>query len=148
MTGSILGTTPRTYKKMLTKRILLCAALGILTIALNALCIFLRTDQNHSIMLWCNILTDILFGFFAISYIYGRIVPQKRLYSLFSRHKTSLSGTVCAISEVSTRYMGITCLKVSVHNRTLFLPVDTLQLEENTAYTFTITSNIILEVAQ
>jgi len=26
--------------------------------------------------------------------------------------------------------------------------VDTLQLEENTAYTFTITSNIILEVAQ
>lgn len=148
MKQNILGTTPQAYRKTLCRREAVCAAALILTLAMNLLFTLARTEENHAVMLWLNILTDVFCGLFVLAYTSFRILPQRRLYGLMCRQSEVLYGTVQQISEEITRYMDMDCLEIRVDSRRLFLPACSIELVEGEAYTFHIASNVILEVAQ
>jgi len=87
MTLSVLGQSARSYKKRLQLRIGLCIAGLVLTIGLNILFTALRTDRNHDLMLFLNIVTDVLCGFLLLYFLQMHIFPELRLYRLFCRNR-------------------------------------------------------------
>lgn len=147
MTLSVLGQSARSYKKRLRLRIGLCIAGLLLTVGLNVLFTALRTDRNHDLMLFLNIVTDVLCGFLLLYFLQMHIFPELRLYRLFCRNREQLAGTVTAISQSTQRYMDMDCHSVTVNGRRVFLPAGTMRLQ-NGEYTLFLVSNIIVEAVQ
>lgn len=145
MKQTILMDNPIRFEKILQRRIWLAVSISLLTLGLNVILTLLRTDANHIWILIVNILTDILCGLFVLPFVTLRILPQRKLLKLTHWEKECLQVTVSAISQHSQRYMDIDCLTVTTENRTLFLPVNTLQLQTGTAYRFMLVQNIIVE---
>lgn len=148
MKQTILGKPAQAFQQTLRMRTVVCIALVVLTAAINLVCVLARTETNHTLMLWVNILTDILCGFFVLSFAGFRILPQRRLYALFRKEGVSVDGTVSRISNSTTRHMDMDCLEVTADSRRLFLPAGTITLSEGEAYTFRIVSNVIVEAWQ
>lgn len=148
MKQTILGRSAQAFRQTLRMRTAVCIALAVLTAVINLFCILARTEANHTAMLWVNILTDILCGFFVLSFACFRILPQRRLYALFCRDGVSAGGTVSRVSRSTTRHMDMDCLEITADSRRLFLPVGTITLSEGETYTFRIVSNVIVEAWQ
>lgn len=148
MKQTILEKPAQAFRQTLRMRTALCIALAVLTAVINLFCILARTEANHTAMLWVNILTDILCGFFVLSFACFRILPQRRLYALFCREGVSAAGTVSRVSRSTTRHMDMDCLEITADSRRLFLPVGTITLSEGETYTFRIVSNVIVEAWQ
>lgn len=148
MKQTILGKPAKVFRRTLRIRTAVSIALMVLTAVINLLCVLARTETNHTVMLWVNILTDILCGFFVLSFAGFRILPQRRLYALFRKAGISVGGMVSRISNSTTRHMDMDCLEVTTDSRRLFLPVGTITLSEGETYTFRIVSNVIVEVWQ
>lgn len=146
MKQNILGQPPLSYKQKINRRIVICAALVGMTAALNMICIFLRTSQNHLWMLLSNIVTDSLCGCFVLYSLEMRILPGFRLYRLMTRTPAVFSGTVEQVNPTAIRYMHLNCCPVTVDGRKFFLPENTLTLESGRQYTLYLVSNIIVEV--
>lgn len=147
MSQTILGQSPESFKKKLRTRIGFCVASAVLTLGLNILFTCLRTDANHTLMLVANICADILCGFFILYHTQVHIQPKMRLYKLFLRKREVLTGTITYISSVPQRYMDMDCYGVTVNERKIFLPANTLALKYQN-YTLYLVSNVIVEVAQ
>ena len=104
MKQTILGMPPALYRQKLRQRSFLCIAVATGTLALNILFTALRTDSNHNLMLFLNIVADILAGLFLLPFISLRILPQKRLLQLTQQPAcpaptihTSTFSTICFI---------------------------------------------------
>ena len=148
MKQTILVMPAQAFRQTLRIRTAVSIALVVLTAAINLLCVLARTETNHTVMLWVNILTDILCGFFVLSFAGFRIMPQRRLYALFCKAGISVDGTVSHISSSTTRHMDMDCLEVTADSRRLFLPAGTIPLSVGEAYSFRIVSNVIVEAWQ
>ena len=145
MKRSILADSSSHYKMVLDRKRLLCILLGVFTLILNIVLAVLRTDENHSLMLSINILSDILCGFFLTYYVSVRLMPRYRLYRLMFREKVPMTATVKEIGSSTVRYLDVDCYPVTVDARTLFLPVSGLRLTVGGQYTLWVTANMILE---
>ena len=145
MKQTVWGDSPARFRQTLKKRIILCIGIGLFTLGLNILCALLRTDENHTLMLMLNILTDSLCGCFLVFYISIYIAPASKLSALQSRRKEVFRGTVVKIDPTLTRYMDLDCITVTVEGKKLFLPANTMVIAENTQYTFGVASNILVE---
>ena len=147
MTQSVLGSHPQTFRKQLHIRIGLCVAAGLFTLGINILLALLRTDSNRIFMLAANIASDILCGCILLYYTQMHLRPKMQLLRLCSRQREQVTGTITGISSQPRRYMDLDCYAVTVNERTVFLPANTLELTQQT-YTFYLVSNVIVEVAQ
>ena len=147
MNQTILTPSPQAFQQFFRRRALLCGLLAAGTLGFNILLLCLRTDENHTWMLIFNILTDIACGCFLVDQLSRVLLPKWKLLQLSRRRQDSLEGTVLNISETVTRYMDMDCLTVTLENRKLFLPCDTISLREQERYRFSIASNIILEAS-
>lgn len=148
MKQTILGMAPALYEKILKRRIALSVAIGVITLGLNILFTALRTDSNHNLMLFLNIGSDILAGLFLLPFVTLRILPQRRLLRLMYKEKEQVEITVASISPAPQRYMDMDCYCVSGNGRKCFLPVGTICLTEQSVYTLSLVSNIIVEAVQ
>lgn len=148
MKQTILGMDTGAYKKKLKHRILLCTAIAGLTLGLNILFTALRTDANHNWMLFLNIAVDILSGLFLLPFLTLHILPQRRLFRLWSKGKELFEMTVESISTKPCRYMDMDCIRISGSGRTCFLPAGKLTLTEGSHYTLSLVSNIVVEAEQ
>lgn len=147
MKQSILGQAAHTYKKQLHRRIGLCMVAALVTFGLNLLLVALHTDANHGIFLALNIGADILCGIFVLYYVEMHIRPQRKLYKLFIRQRQLLTGTVDSVSPQVQRYLDLDCYAVTINERKVFLPANTIKLEPGSC-TLSLVSNVIVEVEQ
>lgn len=143
---SVLGEAPNSYRKKLYQKTALCITAVLLTVGVHILLLALRTEQNHRLFLFLNIAADILCGIPLFYFVATKLTPKYRLYWLFSRKSVTFSGQVVSVSKTITRYMDMDCYEVTVDGRKLFLPADTIALEENRQYDFSLVSNTIVEV--
>ena len=145
MSQTILTPSPAVFRQAFRRRVLLCGILTACTLGLNILLLCLRTEENHIWMLVLNILTDIACGCFLVDQLSRVLLPKWKLLQLSRRRQDTLEGRVLHISETVTRYMDIDCLTVTLDSRKLFLPANTLALQEQAHYRFRVASNIIVE---
>lgn len=148
MKQTVLGQPSELYKKAFDGKIRLCVAVAVLTLVLHIILICIRTEQNHNLLLWCNIGCDVLCGFFLIYQIWAHILPCRRLYALYTRPKQLIEATVSGISAVCVRYMDMDCYEVTADGRRLFVPMHTVALQVGENYRLSVVSNIIVEAAQ
>ena len=97
-------------------------------------------------MLLANIGVDIIGGSFLIARLTMCVFPQKKLLQLYDRATQEESGQVLEIGDVITHYIGIDCYEVSLEDRRLFLPADTMVLNVGHNYSFRLKGNLIVEV--
>lgn len=148
MKQQLFDYPPYIHRKKLAKKVALCIAAALFTLLLNILCAVFRTDSNHALMLTLNIVTDVICGGILVFYIGQYLLPEYRLYQLLLRFKSTVSGTVEAVSEQTVRYMDITCYQVTIGPRRLFVPAGKLAISPGQNYTLKTISNVIVEVEQ
>lgn len=146
MKQSVLMPSSWQYREKLKGRKLLCLLTAVVMVGLNVLFTCLRTEKNHALMLIANILTDSLGGCFLVYFIQERILSQEKLYRLTVKPKQTVSGTVSCVSGNTVRYMGMDCLEVTVDDRILFLPANTITLKTRDTGAFSVVSGVIVEV--
>lgn len=145
MKQTALGCSPYLYKKKLAAGFLGCGLLLVLTLGLNFLILSLRTDTNHTQLLWLNIGSDILCGCFLVYALTAVLLPRLRLYRLCIRPTTVFEGTVTALQQSPIRYMDLDCLPVTVGQRRLFLPLCPITLAEGSHYRLSVAGSLIVE---
>lgn len=146
MKQTILGTARSDYQKSLRKAILLCIFLFCAIVLIHVVCTLNRTERNHTAMLIANIAADILGGSFLIARLSMRVFPQKKLLGLYDRATQEATGQVLEIGNAIIHYIGVDCYEVSLENRRLFLPADTMVLAVGKHYHFRLKGNLIVEV--
>lgn len=145
MKQNILGTSPTKYHRRLYRHIALCAVLAALTLLLNILLTLMLTPENRTLLLWLNVGSDALCGCFVVYRFTRHISRQQKLYRLSVGRGVPCLGTVTHISERTVRHMDLDCLDVTVGERRLFLPAQTISLEIGKPYHFLTTSGVITE---
>lgn len=146
MKQTILGADRADYQKTLRKNILLCAFLFCAIVFIHVVCTLSRTERNHTVMLIANIATDILGGSFLIARLSMCVFPQQKLLGLYDRANQEVAGQVLEIGNAIIHYIGVDCYEVSLENRRLFLPADTMVLAAGKHYRFRLKGNLIVEV--
>lgn len=148
MKQSILGRSAEAYRRLLLRRTALCVAVVCLTAAVNFLLAAAFSEKTYTLFLLGNIISDIFCGFFLIAYLSFRVLPLRRRYRLFLTTGVCADGTVQAIGEQSVRRKKLDCLPVTLDDRVIFLPVDTVQLAQGASYRFRLVGGIITEAEQ
>ena len=147
MKQTLLGKPKEIFEKELKKEVLCCCIACVLTIGVNVLFCFLRTDANHSILLVSNILIDVLCGWGVIYRIETSVMIKKRLLHLASRPLQSYEAVTEQTEGAWHRIPGLDCRQVIAGGRILYLPQDgKIQLKKDVSYTFSIAGNVIVEV--
>ena len=146
MKQTVLGADRYDYEKRLRANILLCIVLLCAMVVIHALCICLRTTNNHTAMLICNIAVDILGGSFLLARLNLCILPQKKLLQLYDRAAQEATGQVLEINTSMIHYIGVDCYEISLPDRQLFLPAETMVLHLGKEYRFRLKGNLIVEV--
>ncbi len=136
------------YKKPYIRSVLWCMIPAALTVAFNALCLALRTDENHFWMLVINVLTDWLCGSFLVYFISCYVLPRKELYRLSRRRREEIKGVIDKVEEQPVRYERLTCIAVHIGQRQLFAPVGMTLPQAGKNAAFSVAGNVILEVAE
>ena len=148
MKENVLGQSPYSYSRHLRRQIVLCVLVCLSAVVLHIVMVFARTADNHNILLLLNILTDYLAAGFLVYYISLRVLPRYRLYRLMLYPAEMLEATVTVVSDYTVRYMGVDCIRVTLTDRTVFLPQGSLTLQSDRRYTMKLVSNMIMEVGQ
>ena len=147
MKQTLLGKPKDVFEKELKREVLWCAAACVLTLGVNVLFCFLRTDANHSVLLVGNILLDVLCGWGVIYRIETSVMIKKRLLYLASRPLQSFEAVTEQIDGAWHRIPGLNCREVIAGDRILYLPqAGKIQLRKDVHYTFSIAGNVIVEV--
>lgn len=150
MTQTILGMDKNTYAKKIKNRKIICLIVLLGMILFNVVFTFLRSDKNHSLMLFLNIFIDVLCGWFVIYFYSFWISPQKKLLKVFESKKSKFRGEIVEISEETETIQSIICYRVVVktpEERVIFLPVKgAIELNEGETWLFSIASGLIVEV--
>lgn len=135
------------YKKAYIKSVMLCLLPAIMTVAVNILCLCIRTDENHNLMFWLNVSTDWICGVYLVFVICCRVLPRRQLYKLSCRSKETVNGVIDKIDDRPMRYEKLNCLPVFVGDRQFFAPEEIQLPTPGTAVSLTVASNVIMEVA-
>ena len=146
MKQTVFGTDRAVCQKHLRRNILLCAVVFFAVIVIHVVCTLGRTEQNHTLMLIANIAADIIGGSFLIARLSMCIFPQQKLLRLYDQAAQEAAGQVLEIGNTVTHYIGVDCYEVSLENRRLFLPADTMALTVGQFYRFRLKGNLIVEV--
>lgn len=136
------------YKKAYIRAVAWCIVPTVLTLAMNIVCLAVRTDQNHSWMLIVNVLTDWLCGLFLVYYISCYVSPKKELYRLSRRRRETIRGVIDKIELQPIRYERITCIAVYIGQRQLFVPEGIPLPKEGENAVFSVAGNVVLEVVE
>lgn len=96
-------------------------AVILVVICLNIFLTLLRNDSNHNILLWGNILLDIICVWGVMLYNALRVAPRKKLQKLLQLPIRELCGTVKSIEAHTTRYMDFDCYAVQIDEEILYL---------------------------
>lgn len=146
MKQTVLGTDRTVCQKNLRTNILLCIFVFCAVIFIHFVCTLSRTEHNHTYMLLANIAADIIGGSFLIARLSMCIFPQQKLLKLYDWANQEVTGQVLEIGSDLIRYIGVDCYEISLENRRLFLPADTMVLTAHTHYRFRLKGNLIVEV--
>ena len=146
MKQTIFGTDRAAYQKTLRVNILLCIFVFCVIVFLHVVCTGMRTEHNHTYMLIANIGADVIGGSFLIARLSMCVFPQKKLLQLYDRATQEAAGQVLEIDNTVIHYIGVDCYEVSLSNRRLFLPADTMALTVGQNYRFRLKGNLIVEV--
>ena len=146
MKQTIFGTDRATCQKNLRVNILLCILVFCAIVVLHAVCTGIRTEHNHTYMLIANIGTDVIGGSFLIARLSMCVLPQKKLLQFYDRANQEADGQVLQIGDTVIHYIGVDCYEVSLSNRRLFLPANTMVLTVGQHYRFRLKGNLIVEV--
>jgi len=146
MKQTVFGTDRAAFQKTLRKNILLCAAIFCAVVCIHAVCTLGRTERNHTAMLIANIAADILGGSFLIARLTVCVFPGQKLLRLYDLATGQTAGQVVEIGSTVTHYIGVDCYEVSLEDRRLFLPADTMALTVGSRYRFRLKGNLIVEV--
>lgn len=146
MKQTIFGTDRAAYQKTLRVNILLCIFVFCVIVFLHVVCTGMRTEHNHTYMLIANIGADVIGGSFLIARLSMCVFPQKKLLQLYDRATQEAAGQVLEIGNTVIHYIGVDCYEVSLSDRRLFLPADTMALTVGQNYRFRLKGNLIVEV--
>ncbi len=149
MTQTVLGSGKGPFVKRLNRRYGLCVLAALVALGLNLVLTALRNDQNHTALLWLNILLDVAAGWFLIFYISLGILPDRRLLRLYNGSRRAFGGTVTHITAQTKRVRHMDCYTVTLSGadtRQLFLPAGTaLELKEGEQVTLWAVDGVIVE---
>lgn len=146
MKQTIFGTDRAACQKNLRVNSLLCIFVFCVIVFLHAVCTGMRTEQNHTYMLIANIGADVIGGSFLIARLSICVFPQKKLLQLYDRATQEAAGQVLEIGHTVVHYIGVDCYEVSLSDRRLFLPADTMALMVGQHCRFRLKGNLIVEV--
>lgn len=146
MRQTIFGTDWASCNKKLRANIFLCIAVFLGIAVIHVVCTLGRTEQNHTWMLICNIAADVLGGSFLIARLSLCVFPLKRMLRLYGQANQEAFGQVLSLADTATHYAGMDCYEVTLSDRRLFLPADTMELTAGTHYRFRLKGNLIVEV--
>lgn len=147
MKQTIFGTDRAVYQKNLRKNILLCIFVFCVISVIHIVCTCLRTEHNHTYMLIANIAADIIGGSFLITRLNMCIFPRKKLLHLYDLATQEATGQVLEIGNTVIHYIGVDCYEISLSDRRLFLPANTMVLTVGAYYHFRLKGNLIVEVS-
>lgn len=125
---TILGKDKQSSKKELKRAIRQLIVLALLTLSVNLLLVCLRNDSNHDLLLWINIISDVLVAWFIVYYSSCILSIKKRKIELFNREQESHEGMVLSVSPVTERYRGFDCYRVKIGEHSYFLLDDCLAM--------------------
>lgn len=146
MKQTIFGTDRAACQKNLRVNILLCILVFCVIVFLHVVCTGMRTEHNHTFMLIANIGADVIGGSFLIARLSICVFPQKKMLQLYDRATQEAAGQVLEIGNTVIHYIGLDCYEVSLSDRRLFLPADTMVLTAGQNYRFRLKGNLIVEV--
>ena len=146
MKQTLFGTDQAAFQKKLRFNITLCILVFCAVAASHVVCTGLRTEQNHTYMLIANITVDVIGGSFLIARLSLCVFPQKKLLQLFLQANQQAEGQVLEIGSTLIHYIGVDCYEVSLSDRRLFLPADTMTLTPGKHYRFRLKGNLMVEV--
>lgn len=146
MRQTIFGTDWASCNKKLRANIFLCIAMFLGIAGIHVVCTLGRTEQNHTVMLICNIAADVLGGSLLIARLSLCVFPLKRMLRLYGQANQEAFGEVLALTDTPIHYAGMDCHEVTLSDRRLFLPADTMELTAGIYYRFRLKGNLIVEV--
>ena len=146
MRQTVFGTDRAAYQKKLHTNILLCTLVFFSVASIHIICTCFRTQQNHTYMLIANIAADIIGGSFLIAQLSMCVFPQKKMLQLYDQATQETAGQVLEMGNTTTNYIGMECCEVSLLDRCLFLPINTIVLTVGQHYHFRLKGNLIVEV--
>ena len=147
MNQTVLGENQYLLEERIRNRIILCVGALLAAVVVNVVMVFLRTKENHTVLMLLNMVLDIAAGWFCVWQLDSFILPYKKLLKLYRKNGTTISGTVEEISTQTQRYYGFDCIAVTVDGHKLFV-VDngTISLEPMQPVTLEVVHGIVKEV--
>lgn len=136
------------YKKSYIRAVVRCVIATLLTVAINIICLVLRSDENHYWMLFVNLLSDWIGGVLLVYLASNYVQPRKELYRLSCKRREEIHGTINKVELEPIRYERINCVTVYVGQRQMFAPEGMALPKPDVAATFFVAGNVILEVAE
>jgi len=147
MRGELYNISVGGIQKKIRRTKCLCAMLVAVMLGLHVLFLCIRTEHNHSLMLWLNIMAD-TFGSWMLIYLYfSRIALLKQFYLFAKKREYQVIGTVEWISERTVRYRQLDCYEVFINGKKYYAPADFIKLETTFNVKISVTSGVIVEVA-
>lgn len=146
MKQTILGADRSIFQKNIRKNILLCILVFCAITCVHIVCTVGRTAENHTWMLLLNIGADVLGGSFLIASLSICVLPGQKLLRFYDQAAQEADGQVLEIGEDLTHYIGVDCYELSLPDRHLFLPADSIRLTVGENYRFRLKGNLIVEV--
>ena len=147
MKQDCLGENQYLLEERIRNRIILCVGVLLAAVAVNVVMVFLRTKDNHTLLMLLNMALDIAAGWFCVWQLDSFILPYKKLLKLYRKTGTTVSGTVEEVSSQTQRYYGCDCIAVTVDGHKLFI-IDngTISLEPAQSVTLEVVHGIVKEV--
>lgn len=156
-TESILKMPKKAFWRRLVIKFSLCAAIIVLTVAVNICLTAMRSEQTHNAFLAANILSDIAAAWFVYSCAELSLLPGYRKYRLFCKAEHSgerITGSFIGFSE-KQRYEKMNCVLAEFscdgERRKIFIAENTFEksFREGIELTLTAADNIavLCEVA-
>lgn len=153
---TILPCDKTLYKKKLTTKKIIAVFAVAITLLVNILLVALRTESTHTAFLIVNILTDAICGCFLIAFIYFKILPDGKLYSLatfFQTAKQSLCGVVTKISQETITVSKLDCRTVTLvcekGKRVVYeASIGNIKLEQGKKYEICAADNIVVSAEE
>lgn len=126
------------------KRISVIAA--VLVLIVNIILTILSGDSTLKLFAILNALIDIAAGVWIYTYYILHIGPQNKLLRIYKSQREIVSGTVTSLGSEVRTHMSVECTEAVVGERSLLLPVDTIELTEGEDITVKCAFGVIVEV--
>lgn len=147
MTQNLLGISSDKYLLKLNKYKVFVMLLGVFTLGLNILFLFLRTNENHDLLLALSIIMTVACGWIITAFVGIIIKPMTQLYNLSLRPTECISVKIERVNTELYRVENFDCFEVYAEGNIFFLIADgNIRLKEGDAVDLCIASNIITGV--